>query len=298
METTPETRDLDTLRRETEALLQSGLPWGLGEAGERLGEAKRLLRRWLAAPPASAPAVDVEALQREAQDLRERCYEVQRILWNDEGTSLGCRVAWREALLRTIPAPPPPAERAATTVPGPTQEQGEYVAEIQRWQRDSYQPDRVIGGHPAAPERAARGPEKGELLHRPEIGADGRCYYMYFPGRICGHALDRHYEPEPPAAPERAQPAAQGAREALVKRLREMAAAPFHHRDDKARWAQAADEIERLAAAIADRQADWLRYHGCLTGDCPHSNEADCDKALADELRARLTDGAAAEEGE
>jgi hypothetical protein len=295
METTPETRDLDTLRRETEALLQSGLPWGLGEAGERLGEAKRLLRRWLAAPPASAPAVDVEALQREAQDLRERCYEVQRILWNDEGTSLGCRVAWREALLRTIPAPPPPAERAATTVPGPTQEQGEYVAEIQRWQRDSYQPDRVIGGHPAAPERAARGPEKGELLHRPEIGADGRCYYMYFPGRICGHALDRHYEPEPPAAPERAQPAAQAREKAEHLCLR---VCSREHRGRGVGWACS----ECIAAALAERQAGDARLARRaaerlkVSADCPDTFGLDHGTAtILRELLSRLTDGAAAE---
>ena len=32
----------------------------------------------------------------------------------------------------------------------------------------------------------------------------------------------------------------------LVKRLREMANAPNHHPDDKARWKQAADEIAAL----------------------------------------------------
>lgn len=28
-----------------------------------------------------------------------------------------------------------------------------------------------------------------------------------------------------------------------------------------------------------------LAAHGCLTGDCPHEKQSECDKALADEVR-------------
>jgi hypothetical protein len=33
---------------------------------------------------------------------------------------------------------------------------------------------------------------------------------------------------------------------------------------------------------------DELGANGCLTGDCPHQNQSECDKALADHLREAL----------
>ena len=53
----------------------------------------------------------------------------------------------------------PTAPATAGAVPGPTQEQAEYVAGIQQWQRDSYQPNRVIGGPLPAPAASEQQPE-------------------------------------------------------------------------------------------------------------------------------------------
>jgi hypothetical protein len=154
---------------------------------------------------------------------------------------------------------------------------------------------------PPPAERA--GPGLGELLHRPEIGMDGRCYYMYAPGRICGHALDRHYEPEPPAAPERAQPAAQAGEmmlpgdpaweheEALEAALMD-ANLPtiFSYR-------RAADAGFKLAQAdnTLTEAVDWVlndaRYKA------PEQITPECRRWIDKLSSARLTDGAAAEDG-
>lgn len=32
-------------------------------------------------------------------------------------------------------------------------------------------------------------------------------------------------------------------------------------------------------------KAEEMTYHGCLTGDCPHDTQAECDKSLADAYR-------------
>jgi hypothetical protein len=164
---------------------------------------------------------------------------------------------------------------------------------------DASQRRRSALAPPPPAERA--GPGLGELLHRPEIGMDGRCYYMYAPGRICGHALDRHYEPEPPAAPERAQPAAQAGEmmlpgdpaweheEALEAALMD-ANLPtiFSYR-------RAADAGFKLAQAdnTLTEAVDWVlndaRYKA------PEQITPECRRWIDKLSSARLTDGAAAE---
>ena len=46
-------------------------------------------------------------------------------------------------------------------------------------------------------------------------------------------------------------------------------------------------EVTRLASAgsvlvwrVLKGQGGWVQYHGCLTGDCPHNSQAECDAHL------------------
>lgn len=88
---------------------QAGVPEG--GLGERIRRAADEIENGTHAEEAvrnlyvqAGEADALEARAAEANDLRERCLEVQRILWADDGDGLGCRTAWREALLRTVPA--------------------------------------------------------------------------------------------------------------------------------------------------------------------------------------------------
>jgi hypothetical protein len=35
-------------------------------------------------------------------------------------------------------------------------------------------------------------------------------------------------------------------------------------------------------------QLERLSWNGCITGDCPHDSEAECNKAIADDVRTLL----------
>lgn len=37
-----------------------------------------------------------------------------------------------------------------------------------------------------------------------------------------------------------------------------------------------------------DELLDWLQWFGCVTGDCPHATQAECDAAILAELRSVL----------
>ncbi len=47
-------------------------------------------------------------------------------------------------------------------------------------------------------------------------------------------------------------------------------------------------EPKTAAEAALETLLDWLPWHGCMTGDCPHDRQSECDAALAGELRTAL----------
>ena len=71
------------------------------------------------------------------------------------------------------------------------------------------------------------------------------------------------------------------------------AVAELPDRSSPEEWPEAmlvtGDELRRILAtppaAAQDTGDRPFREHGCMTGDCPHSDQRECDKALADEYR-------------
>ena len=57
--------------------------------------------------------------------------------------------------------------------------------------------------------------------------------------------------------------------------------------------AKSADLLNGLRRPQMESKANDYNYHGCLTGDCPHTQQLQCDRALKDHWKESLDEAQA-----
>jgi hypothetical protein len=273
METTPETRDLDVaaLVRDYASKARArykevGSPYMHG-ARDWLASLESMLdRRAIPAPPASAPAAEGREDHTDCAAMYREVWDViekaARLVGIEPRRYTGNGDVLCEALLAKL-APPPPAERAAE----------DYTEEL-RAQLEEACSAMVEAGY--YPDDFGDGPNLAECIRR-------------------------LHRARPPAAPERAQPAAQGAREkaeAIVQEWYRLPGGAAYSADRQV----ARDKLtDAIAAALADRQAGDAELVRRIEEVAPKEWSPSTSRLplvaweLLRNLRVRLTDGAAAE---